>query len=212
MSSITKESWSDFDAQTAKIYLDGYGHPSERSKILMSSVLTEIYGDKEFRLADFGCGNGHLYGFFRGRGLSLQYAGYDFSTSLLQAAREKYPGDDSVTFHEADIQDSEIATPAADIVIFSHVLEMLESPGASLAAARRIAPRIIIRFFDPPTERFDKVEIRRLDTGRGEPTAPYLRRSISSAYYDLLLNAVGCVSVDMHRVEGDKDEVHVLNF
>ena len=212
MNSLVKNSWSAFDAETAKIYLDGYGHPSERSKILMASVLTELFGTQQFHLADFGCGNGHLYGFFRQRGLNLRYTGYDFSTSLLQAASEKYPGDDCVGFKEADIQDPEISGAPADIALFSHVLEMLECPGGALAAARRLAPRIMIRFFEPPAPRHDLVEIRKLDTGPGQPTSPYLRRSFSNDHYDMLLSAAGCRSIDVHRVDNDKDEIHVLNF
>jgi hypothetical protein len=212
MNSLIKDSWSAFDAETAKIYLDGYGYPSERSKLLMASVLREIFGTRQFHLADFGCGNGHLYGFFARQGLNLRYAGYDFSTSLMQAAREKYPGDGRVTFRDADIQDPAMEGAPADMVLFSHVLEMLECPGGALAAARHLAPRIMVRFFEPPTDRLDRVEIRKLDTGPGRPTAPYLRRSFSNDHYNMLLTAAGCRSVDIHRIDNDKDEIHVLNF
>src|SRR3569833_3667239 len=169
MNSLAKDSWSAFDAQTAKIYLDGYGHPSERSKILMASVLAEQFGKEQIHLADFGCGYGHLYGFFVKRGLNLRYTGYDFSTSLLEAAHEKYQGDDRVAFKDADIQDPDMEGAPADIVLFSHVLETLECPCGALSAARRLAPRIMIRFFEPPADRYDLVEIRKLDTGLGRP-------------------------------------------
>jgi len=212
MNSLVKNSWSAFDAETAKVYLDGYGHPSERSKVLMASVLTELFGTQQFHLADFGCGNGHLYGFFRQRGLNLRYTGYDFSTSLLQAATEKYPDDDRAVFQEADIQDPEMSGATADIALFSHVLEMLECPGGALAAARRLAPRIMIRFFEPPAPRHDLVELRHMDVGPNEPKVPYLRRSFDSDFYDLLLIKAGCRSVDVHQVDGDKDQVHILNF
>lgn len=210
--SVSQESWSAFEPDIAKIYLDGFGHPSDRSKQLMASILLEIYGDKEFHLADFGCGNGHLYGFFRSSGLNLRYTGLDFSTSLMQAARERYPNDDRVVFRECDIQDATADLGSADIVLYSHVVEMLESPGASLAAAKRMAPKIMIRFFDPPAERHDRVEIRKLDVGAGEPTMPYLRRSISMAYYELMLRDISCRSVDIHKVGGDLDEVHLIDF
>ena len=212
MNSLAKESWSAFDAETAKLYLDGYGHPSERSKILMASVLTELFGTRQFHLADFGCGNGHLYGFFRQRGLNLRYTGYDFSTSLLEAARQKYPSDDRVLFHEADIQDPSMKGAAADIVLFSHVLEMLECPGGSLAAARCLAPRIMVRFFEPPVPRHDLVALRHMDVGPHEPKVPYLRRSFDADFYDLLLIKADCRLVDVHQVEGDKDQIHILNF
>lgn len=210
--SIVKDSWSSFDADIARIYLNGFGHPSERSKHLMASVLLELYGDRPFHLADFGCGNGHLYGFFRERGLNLRYTGFDFSPVLLQAGREGYTGDPAVQLLERDIQDPDLDLGTADIVLYSHVLEMLESPGASLAAARKMAPRIMIRFFEPPADRHDLVQIRMLDVGRGEATSPYLRRSISMDYYQLLLSKLGSTSVNIHRVGDDKDEVHVVDF
>src|SRR5581483_9926923 len=88
--SLLKKSWSSFAPEIAKVYLDGYGHPSGRSKQLVVSLLKERFGDREFGLADFGCGNGHLCSFFRQSGLSCNYYGYDFSTSLLDAARERF--------------------------------------------------------------------------------------------------------------------------
>lgn len=212
MISAIKQSWSAFDAKIAKAYLDGYGHPSDRSKILMASVLTELFGEREFRLADFGCGNGHLYSFFRDRGLNIRYAGYDFSTSLLDAARERHANDDRAVFAEVDIQNPNLAAEPADIVLFSHVLEMLESPGAALAAARKLAPRIMIRFFEPPTDRFDLVELRQMEVSSNQPTVPYLRRSFSQSFYDLLLAEANCRTVDIHQVVGDKDQVHILSF
>jgi SAM-dependent methyltransferase len=210
--SVSRESWSAFEPDIAKIYLDGFGHPSDRSKQLMASVLREIYGGREFHLADFGCGNGHLYGFFRSQGLNLRYTGLDFSTSLMQAARERYPDDDRVVFRECDIQDANADLGSADIVLYSHVIEMLESPGASLAAARRMAPTIMIRFFDPPAERYDRDEVRKMQVGEGDLAVPYLRRSMSLDYYNLLLTKIGCRTVDIHQVDGDKDEVHILQF
>lgn len=212
MISTIKQSWSAFDSKIAKAYLDGYGHPSERSKVLMASVLAELFGEREFRLADFGCGNGHLYSFFRNRGLNIRYIGYDFSTSLLDAARERHANDARADFVEADIQNSNLLAAAADIVLFSHVLEMLESPGAALAAARKLASCIIVRFFEPPADRFDLVELRQMEVGVNQPTVPYLRRSFSQNFYDLLLAEAGCRTVGIHQVLGDKDQVHILSF
>ncbi len=210
--SIAKNSWSAFDDDTAKIYLDGYGHPSERSKLLMGSILKELFGDTRFHLADFGCGNGHLCQFFRDQGLTLKYTGWDFSTSLLNAARARYAGSDDTVFVEGDIQDPDLQGEPADIVLFSHVLETLESPGASLAAARNMAPRIMIRFFEPPADRHDTAVLRMLDVGPGQKQEPYLRRSFSTDHYDLLLHHIGCKSVDIHQVQSDKDQVHVVQL
>lgn len=209
--SLLKRSWSSFVPEIAKVYLDGYGHPSERSKQLVASLLKERFGNEEFRLADFGCGNGHLCHFLRQAGLSCIYYGYDFSTSLLDAARERFTGDGNAHFREADIEDPELSVAPCDVTLFSHVLEMLQSPQKSLMAARRTSPLVMIRFFEPPIGRYDVTELLQLNTG-GPSTGPYLRRTMSEAYYDLLLYEVGCSSVDIHQVEGDKDQVHLLRF
>jgi SAM-dependent methyltransferase len=209
--SLLKRSWSSFVPEIAKVYLDGFGHPSERSKQLVTSLLKDRFGDSEFRLADFGCGNGHLCGFFRQSGLSCNYYGYDFSTSLLDAARERFEGDAKAHFLEADIEDPELSVAPCDVTLFSHVLEMLQSPQKSLVAARRTSPLVMIRFFEPPMGRYDITELLQLNTG-GSTTGPYLRRTISEGYYNLLLHEVGCSSVDIHQVEGDKDQVHLLRF
>jgi len=208
---LLKQSWSAFAPEVAKVYLDGYGHPSERSKVLVTSLLREQFGQKEFRLADFGCGNGHLANFFKQAGLACEYYGYDFSTTLLDAARERFSNDPKSHFLEADIEDPELSIAPCDVTLFSHVLETLQSPQKSLLAARRTSPLVMIRFFEPPTGRYDVTELLQLNTG-GPSTGPYLRRTMSEGYYNLLLREVGCSSVDIHQVDGDKDQVHLLRF
>lgn len=210
---ILKDTWSGFTPEVARIYLDGYGNPSSSSKVLTASVLKELFGSTKFRLADFGCGNGHLYAFLRGEGLRCEYYGCDFSRSLIAAGRERFAGDENVQFMEVDIEDVELEIRRCDVVLYSHVLETLQSPQRSLIAAKRTAPLSLIRFFEPPVGRYDIVEVRELDTGAGQSKgAPYLRRTMSASYYNLLLNEVGCGLVEVHQVEGDKDQVHVVHF
>lgn len=208
---VLKQSWSAFSPEIAEVYLDGYGHPSERSKLLMVSVLTEMFGTRPFRLADFGCGNGHLFTFFKSRGLACDYFGYDFSTSLRDAANTRFNNVDGARFVEADIEDPDLVAEPCDIVLYSHVLEILQSPQRSLIAARGIAPVVMVRFFEPPAGEFDVTELRWLEVG-GPEKVPYLRRTISKEYYNLILNQIGCKSVEVHQVDGDKDQVHVLRF
>ncbi len=178
----------------------------------MASLFKERFGTQTFRLADFGCGNGHLYGYFREYGLQCDCTGYDFSTVLIEAAQAKYPGDPNVRFVEADIQDPSMPGETVDVALFSHVIEMLESPEKSLLAAKRLAPFVMIRFFEPPDHDHDMTVIRMLEVGEGKAPVPYLRRSMSRGYYGYLLNAIGCRSVDIYQVEGDKDQVHMLRF
>jgi SAM-dependent methyltransferase len=210
--SVLKHSWSAFSRDIAKIYLDGFGHPSPRSKVLVASLLRELFGQGPFRLADFGCGNGHMYGFFKESGLACEYFGYDFSGSLFQAACERFAGDPHAHFVEADIGAPNLAAASCDIVLFSHVLEMLASPERSLIAATRTAPLIMIRFFEPPVAEDDVTELLQMNIGSEMTTVPYLRRTMSKDYYNLLLNKVGCRSVEVHQVDGDKDQVHLLRF
>jgi SAM-dependent methyltransferase len=209
--SILQTSWSSFTRDVAKIYLNGFGHPSPQSKVLMASVLKELFGNEPFSISDFGCGNGHLAGFFREQGLDIDYRGYDFSTSLLDAARDSFAGDPRVRFFEADIEDPSLDIVRSDVVLYSHVLEMLQSPQKSLLAAKRNAPLAMVRFFEPPTGEFDITQVLQMNIG-GDTTVPYLRRTMSAAYYNLLLNEVGCSSVAVHQVDGDKDQIHLLRF
>lgn len=209
--SILKTSWSSFASDVAKIYLNGFGSPSPRSKVLMASVLKELFGSRPFSISDFGCGNGHLADFFREQGLDIDYRGYDFSTSLLDAARERFGADPRVRFFEADIEDAELDIGRSDVVLYSHVLEMLQSPQKSLLAAKRNTTLVMVRFFEPPVGEFDITQVLQMNIG-GDATVPYLRRTMSTAYYNLILNAVGCTSVTVHQVDGDKDQIHLLRF
>ena len=210
--SVLKDSWSAFDRKIAEVYLDGYGHPSPRSKELMASLLKELYAARRFTLADFGCGNGPLFGFFKSKDLNLSYIGYDFSTVLIEAANARYPGDSNVTFVEADIQDPEMKGESCDIALFSHVLETLPSPEKALLAAKRLAPIVMVRFFEPPDHNHDLTELRMMVVGEGSQPVPYLRRSMSRGYYNYVLGATGCRRVDVHQVNGDIDQVHLLHY
>ena len=210
--SVLKESWSAFSPEIAKIYLDGFGYPSSLSKTLVASLLREMFADRRFRIADFGCGNGHMCRHFRERGLDCEYFGYEFSASLLAAARERFAEDPNAHFIEADIGDHELIVEPCDVVLFSHVIEMLPSPERSLIAAKRTAPIIMIRFFEPPVAEYDLTELRQMNVSSDQRMVPYLRRTMSRDYYNLVLNKIGCRSVEVHQVDGDKDQVHLLRF
>jgi SAM-dependent methyltransferase len=170
-----------------------------------------MFGARSFRIGDFGCGNAHLYGFFKEHGLACEYFGFDFSTSLLAAARERYAGDGLAHFIEADIEDHQLDEVQCDIVLYSHVLEMLQSPQQSLMAARHAAPVIMVRFFEPPVGEYDVAAVRQLETG-GPERVPYIRRTMSRDYWNLLLSKIDCQSVEVHQVDGDKDQIHILRF
>ena len=88
---------------------------------------------------------------------------------------------------------------------------MLQSPEASLLRAKELAKKIIIRFFEPPVFDVDTVELKMMETAEGLKV-PYLRRKMSKYYYKIILDKIGCKSVDVHRPKHSKDEIHVLNY
>jgi ubiquinone/menaquinone biosynthesis C-methylase UbiE len=206
-----ERSWSAISPEIAAKYLKGYGAPSLASRQLLTDVLTEIGGGKSLRLLDLGCGNGQLYEFFHASGLPCRYTGVDFSDSLLAAARAAVGSDPNACFVRANIETLEGVVGDFDVAVYSHVVEMLSSPEASLTNARRLAGRIAIRFFEPPDFDTDLVELRELDVGDGR-VEPYLRRKMSRDYYRMILAKIGCSRVDIYQEFGDKDQVHVLQF
>jgi hypothetical protein len=98
-----------------------------------------------------------------------------------------------------------------DVAIYSHVLEIIGSPESSLLAAKALAGRIMIRFFEPPDAEHDLVELREMEIGDGS-TVPYLRRTMGRDYYRLILAKLGCMQVDVYQDETAKDQVHVLHY
>ena len=204
-----KQSWNAFSKEVAKQYLDTFGHPSTTSRQLLFERLKAMK-KKPLRVIDFGCGNGQLCQYFLENGLQMEYVGLDFSTALLDVAREKLQSYPQVDFIEADINEpSEIRGPF-DVAIYSHVFELLSSPEQSLHYARRLAGTVMIRFYEPPEFEFNTVELREMDLG-AEPVA-YIRRKMSQDYYRMILAKEGCQRVDVYKDSGSKDQIHVLSF
>jgi ubiquinone/menaquinone biosynthesis C-methylase UbiE len=202
--SLISKSWQAFSPDVASKYLDGYGYPSESSKELLLNVL-ESSGART--ILDLGCGNAHLYEFFKARKLSCHYTGIDFSEPLLDAARAKHP---EAEFIADDVHTLKtLSGRQFDFVIYSHVLEMLESPQASLKRAKELGRQVAIRFFEPPDAEIDKVELREMEGGLGP--VPYLRRTMSKKYYQLILSEIECKQVDVY-LDITKDQVHILKF
>ena len=206
MSDALKNSWGAFPKDIARRYLKSFGHPSEESKQLLFEVLEQL-GPQQMKLVDLGCGNANLGEFLRAKGLNCLYTGVDFSDALLEAAREALP---DARFICDDVNTLANVPAGFDVACYSHVIEMLPSPESSLLAAKKVARCIVIRFFEPPAERADCVELLEMDVG-AVARMPYLRRQISQAYYEMILERIGCQSVDVYRT-GSKDQVHVLHF
>lgn len=202
-----RDSWNAIAPTVAKEYLKTFGHPAESSKLLLLDILRSAFGTKKPRILDLGCGNGQLFEFFKAHGWPCRYTGIDFSQALLDVAEAQSPDG---MFIQGDINDAgNLVQEQMDCVIYSHVLEMLESPEQSLIEARKLAKTVAIRFFEPPEFEVDTVELREMDLGAG--SVPYLRRKMSKSYYRLILANAGCKSVDVYR-DTSKDQIHVLHF
>lgn len=206
MNDTLKSSWNAFPKSIAQRYLKSFGHPSQDSQLVLYEVLEKL-GPKPMRLVDLGCGNGNLGEYLTEKGLAFTYTGVDFSDILLDAAREAFP---SGNFVCDDVNTLANLHESFDVACYSHVIEMLPSPESSLRAASRIAKKIVIRFFEPPAEREDWVELLDMDIGSTHKV-PYLRRRMSLDYYRLILSKIDCKQVDIYR-STSKDQIHVLHF
>jgi ubiquinone/menaquinone biosynthesis C-methylase UbiE len=207
-----RDSWSGFSADVAAKYLKTYGSPSIDSKLVLADVLRAASGGNALKLIELGCGNGQLAEFFAERGLVFDYTGVDFSEPLLAAGRKAFAQCANIRFVNEDVHKLSGVTGRFDFAIYSHVIEMLSSPEASLAAAKLVAEKIAIRFFEPPEAEHTQVELLNLDVGNpGSPPHPYIRWQISRDYYRLMLANLGVTHVDVYRTRS-KDQVHILNF
>lgn len=205
--SRSRESWGSFSPEVAAAYLKTFGHPAPGSKQILLDVMRSMSVGKKPSVIDLGCGNGQLYEYFKEQGWQCDYTGVDFSEALLSVAHCQNP--DGMFIHGDVNQLSTLITRKFDFVIYSHVIEMLESPEQSLLEAKKATDRVLIRFFEPPEFDVDTVELREMDLGQGK--VPYLRRKMSRSYYQLLLAEVGCKKVDVFQ-DVSKDQVHVLYF
>lgn len=207
-----EESWNAFSPEVSSKYLKGFGAPSMASKVLLADVLKQLAGQQPLRMIELGCGNGQLAEYFVERGLNFTYLGVDFSVPLLEAGRQAFADNANISFLKDDVQSLAGVTEKFDVAVYSHVLEMLSSPEASLAASKRVASRIVIRFFEPPDAEMTTVDIRDLNTGKEESKpVPYLRWTMGRDFYRLILARLGVTHVDVYRSQ-EKDQVHVLHF
>ncbi len=206
---ILNDSWSSFSGDAAKRYLKDFGSPSVNSKRILADVLREEFDGRRFSLLDLGCGNAQLNEFFREYGLECDYTGVDFSEPLLEAAAKANP---DAKFIRDNVNDLKQTEGRWDVAVYSHVIEMLGAPEASLMRARELADKIAIRFFEPPEFEHDEVELRRMPVTEDGETVPYLRRKMSRDYYSMILARMGCRAADIYQDEHAKDQIHLLKF
>jgi SAM-dependent methyltransferase len=204
-----RDSWNAVSPDISAAYLKTFGHPSVDSKQVLLDVLREGAGGKCLKLMELGCGNGQLAEYFFEQKLDCEYTGVDFSEPLLAAGRKVFAGDTRVRLVNDDVENLSGVGGHFDYVIYSHVIEMLASPERSLHAARQLADRIAIRFFEPPDFDATAVELKEMDLGGGP--VPYVRWKMGRSYYRLILAELRVARVDIYRTP-TKDQVHVLHF
>ncbi len=197
-----QDSWSAFSKESAETYLTGRGSSADSKRILTEILKKE---PRPLSILDIGCGNAQLYGYFKEHDLACTYSGVDFSDPLLEAGQRAYP---EITLLSDDVHTLAQVTGHYDVALYSHVIEMLESPEESLFHAKRLADKILIRFFEPPHFEFDRIEIKTMDEGRGP--VPYLRRKMGKSYYEEILKRLGMTA--KVYTSNAKDEIHVLTY
>lgn len=102
------ENIKTFYASLLKKY--GHDHPmalhwtsknTQELRFLVLALIDELNGHS---ILDVGCGVGDLYGFFQREKIKVDYTGWDISSEMVAAAREKYPNG---KFEVVDILDEE---------------------------------------------------------------------------------------------------------
>ena len=74
---------------------------TEERRRIRFQVLCEVGLTPGCSVLDLGCGFGDFYGYLRGRGISVQYVGYDINPNLIAVAKQIYP---DAEFYVKDIQ------------------------------------------------------------------------------------------------------------
>lgn len=205
---VLEKSWSSFSHGVAETYLKGFGHPAETSKTIVADLIRQLSGGGEVSILDVGCGNAQMLQFLKDQGIKCHYTGVDFSLPLLKVAMRNFPDSE---FLCDNIETLLSLKGTYDIALYSHVIELLSSPEEALLAARKVARKIMIRFYEPPEFEVDRVELKEMDIG-AETKVPYLRRKMSRDYYRLVLYKIGCRKVEIYKDTASKDQVHLLHF
>jgi SAM-dependent methyltransferase len=215
--SLLERSWGSFSSGIAARYLKTYGYPAPTSKELLVDVLEELARERalgsgrSLAILDLGCGNAQLYEYFKERKLRCTYTGVDISPPLLDVAQQNHAGDPSARFLADDIVELGEVDGRFDVVLYSHVFEILSSPERSLRRARELAPLVVIRFYEPPEFEEDTVDLLEMEIDEGGAPVPYIRWKMSRDHYRLILRKTGCREVDVYR-DVSKDQVHVLHY
>jgi SAM-dependent methyltransferase len=135
------EAYSQADPVAAR----GYGEwraLSARTKAEHVVALCARAGVRPERVVEIGCGAGSLLAELAARDVAPRLDGFDLSEPAIEIARSHaIPG---ATFEAFDGAHVPVADDAYDLAVISHVLEHVPDPGALLAEAARVAPRVLV--------------------------------------------------------------------
>jgi len=212
LNSISRGSWKNFTNSMSQTEIDSFlvDHTS-REQAARKEVIRQIIAiskEQNVRVLELGCGNGERYDTIKKFGFPIEWTGIDIAPSLIDAARMKHPemswlvGD--CEFPTVVLGDS--SAGAFDVALYCHVMEILASPAESLKSVRKIAKKVIVEFFEPPSSKTHRTEIRIF---KGTDL-PYLRHQFNISTWELWCAEAGFNKIEIFRTFG-KYEVHVVS-
>jgi len=199
---VTKKSWSNFETpDQAENYLKNYPNQSAY-KIL------EFLGSTVNSIIDVACGNAQLYPIFKDQNPDILYTGLDFSEPLVDVAKKTISNDNNARIVVSDMYDYLLNTEEKyDLAVLSHIVECCESPDLLLGRLSSISRYIAIRWYNPPKYQYDFSEIRMSPLSGSIGNSPYIRREMSTDYYNHLLSKYDLKVI--HEFSG-VDLLHIL--
>lgn len=205
MSELEK-SWSAISPKAALNYLDYY--PAENK----TEIARFIKNNKLKTALELGCGNCTTY-LHIAKSVDIDYTGVDFSEPLIQAAKERTKNKQNCRIVKQDIFKylEKCSSNSFDIIIISHVMELVESQELLLAQATRCSKYIAILWFEPPSHDFHTVELKPSAHPKDSDNAPYLRIKTGSSFYKHIVEKYG-LKVMQKNVNRNhtKDLLHIL--
>lgn len=198
-------SWSAISKVNAAHYLENY--PDYNKKKLARYIKSRF--DKVPRVLELGCGSLATYKVMK-RIVTMNYTGVDFSSPLVRVAKAKFPevtviNDENINYLKT------YEGPKFDIVVLSHVMELMESQDLLLQLCTKITSLIGILWYEPPRHPFHVVELKPSAHPKDTISAPYLRILTAADYYEHLQKKHKLKIVyEVQNPEVSTDVLHVL--
>jgi len=205
-SKVTQKSWSSISDKAAETYLHNY---PKTTIWAIAYFIRHLFHEEKCRVLDVGCGNAQIYAAFKEAGVPIRYTGIDFSLPLIRQARDLTRDDSDAQIIESDCYDFFSKNQAPyDLSICSHILELIESPDLLLHHLSKASKFIAIRWYEPPINQFHVTEVKLSAHPEHAESAPYIRRKMSTDYYENLLRKHNLKL--LHQQSHHKDTLHIL--